>query len=370
MTETHTVRIDIPHTASGYDILVVDGLLTKTGAQITQRLGKRQCLVVTDSNVAPLYLDKLQTALTDANLPIMPPIIVPAGEQSKSWSSIQDLLAQFFDRGVDRKTLIIALGGGVIGDLTGFAASIALRGLDFVQIPTTLLSQVDSSVGGKTGINASYGKNTIGAFYQPKLVLADVSTLDTLPTRQILSGYGEVVKYGLIHAPDFFEWCCRSGRQLTSGNPDLRIHAISQSCQYKARIVAEDEREAGRRALLNLGHTFGHALESVTGYSDALLHGEAVAIGTLMAFDLSVALGLCPEAEAQKVRTHFETMGLPTEPPKGNYTIDDLMALMGQDKKAVNGKLTLVLAKGIGQAFIAKDVQPEPIRALWEKALA
>lgn len=369
MIEPQTVRIDLPAAPCGYDIVVGQNILSHAGTYISQRLGERRCIIVTDSNVAPLYLQRVEAVLSAAAHTRLPSIILSAGESSKSFDGLQNLLAQLFERGVDRKTVLIALGGGVIGDLTGFAASIALRGIDFVQIPTTLLAQVDSSVGGKTGINSSYGKNTLGSFYQPRLVLADTSTLDSLPERQMMAGYAEVVKYGLIHDLNFFMWCDEHAGQLMFGNPDIRIQAISKSCAYKAQIVAEDEREAGRRALLNLGHTFGHALESVTGFSDKLLHGEAVSIGMVMAFDLSAQMGLCPTQDAQALRSHLGRLRLPIAPPVGQYDIDELMALMAQDKKATDGKLTLILAKGIGQSFIAHDVDPKPVRDLWAKTV-
>ncbi|MDD3181240.1 MAG: 3-dehydroquinate synthase [Alphaproteobacteria bacterium] len=365
MIEPQTVRIDLSTSPRGYDIIIGENILANAGTYISQRMGERRCIIVTDSNVAPLYLQRTEAVFATAAHTLLPSIVMPAGESSKSVDGLQTLLGQLFDRALDRETVLIALGGGVIGDLTGFAASIALRGLNFVQIPTTLLAQVDSSVGGKTGINSSYGKNTLGSFYQPRLVLADTSTLDSLPERQMMAGYAEVVKYGLIHDLDFFMWCDEHASQLMFGNPDIRIQAISKSCAYKAQIVAEDERESGRRALLNLGHTFGHALESVTGFSDKLFHGEAVSIGTVMAFDLSAQMGLCPTQDAQAVRNHLIRLGLPVTPPNGNYDIDELMNLMAQDKKASRGKLTLILTKGIGQAFIAKNVDPQPIRELW-----
>ena len=369
MIETQTVPIDLTTASRHYDIVVGENILAKAGTYISQCLGERRCIVVTDSNVAPLYLSQVEATMATAAHTGLPPIIIPAGESAKSFEGLQNVLSQLFERKIDRKTLLIALGGGVIGDLTGFAASIALRGVDFVQIPTTLLAQVDSSVGGKTGINSAYGKNTLGSFYQPRLVLADTATLDSLPQRQVMSGYAEVVKYGLIHDRDFFMWCDEQANHLMYGNPAIRIQAVSKSCTYKAQIVAEDERESGRRALLNLGHTFGHALESVTGFSDKLLHGEAVAIGTVMAFELSAHMGLCPTQDAQAVKNHLVRLGLPVAPPKGiAYNIDELMGLMAQDKKATDGKLTLILAKGIGQAFIAKNVDPAPVRNIWTQA--
>ena len=370
---TETVRIELATPTRCYDILVGEQLLSKAGELIAEHVGRRRCVIITDSNVAPLYLQRMEAVLTAAGHKVAPSIVVPAGEPAKSFAVLHEVLNQLFERNIDRKTLLIALGGGVVGDLTGFAASITLRGVDFVQVPTTLLSQVDSSVGGKTGINSMFDKNTINTFYQPRLVIADVTTLDSLPEREMMSGYAEVVKYGLIHSPDFFQWCDEHGGQLLHGDPATRIHAVTQSCKYKADIVAQDEREGGVRALLNLGHTFGHALESVTGFSSKLLHGEAVSIGMVMSFELSAAMGLCPTQHAQAVRTHLERLGLPVTPPKmppeTPYNIDQLMELMAQDKKATEGKLTLILAHDIGKAFIANDVDPEPIRALWRKVV-
>jgi 3-dehydroquinate synthase len=269
--------------------------------------------------------------------------------------------------------VVIALGGGVVGDLAGFAAAIALRGLDFIQIPTTLLAQVDSSVGGKTGINSRRGKNLIGAFHQPMLVLADVAALDTLPRREVLAGYAEVVKYGLIDDPAFFEWLEQNGSALVDGDEGLRSQAVRTSCAAKAAIVGRDERETGDRALLNLGHTFGHALEAAAGYGKTLLHGEAVAIGMVMAFDLSVRLGLCPEADALRVRKHLSSVGLPTDlhALRGPaWRAPELLGHMGKDKKVRDGRITFILVRGIGQAFVARDIQLGEVEALLETALA
>lgn len=365
----HTVSIHLETAPRAYDIIVGPSLMDQAGALLEQHTGPRNCLIITDENVAPLYLQRLEKALGSVHHTVMPSITLPAGEPTKSFPNLMKLMDEVFKRKVDRDTLIIALGGGVMGDLTGFAASMILRGLDFIQVPTTLLSQVDSSVGGKTGINSSYGKNTVGAFYQPRMVLADTSTLDTLPKRQVLAGYAEVIKYGLIYDPDFFTWCNDNAQKLIDGDGEARSFAISTSCKIKAAIVEEDEREDGRRAILNLGHTFGHALENVTGYSDKLLHGEAVAIGTVMAFDLSVALGLCPAKDALNVHNHFEAIGLPTTPPKIEASIDQLMTLMTQDKKAKNGKITMILNDKIGSALIKKDVDPEPIKEIWKSYL-
>ena len=287
-------------------------------------------------------------------------MVVPSGEPTKDFSHLQNLTDQLFKASVDRSTLVIALGGGMIGDLAGFAAAITMRGLDFVQIPTTLLAQVDSSVGGKTGINSPHGKNLIGAFHQPRLVLADLTTLDTLPRRQLLAGYGEVVKYGMINDPAFFDWLEINGTSLLDGDKALQRHAVLTSCASKATIVANDEREHGARALLNLGHTFGHALEAEVGYGDDLLHGEAVAIGMVMAFDFSTRLGLCPEGHGQRLRDHLAGVGLPIDLnglSAPSWNAERLISHMGLDKKVDDGTLVFILATGIGEAFISRDVQ-------------
>ncbi|MDD2324434.1 MAG: 3-dehydroquinate synthase [Alphaproteobacteria bacterium] len=363
---TDVIHIDLPPVPREYDIVIGHDLLGKAGELIARKLGPRRSIIITDDKVAPLFLKRLEAVLTVAGHDVLPSIIIPAGESAKSLPIMHELSGHLFERNIDRGTLLIALGGGVIGDLTGFTASIMLRGLDFVQIPTTLLAQVDSSVGGKTGINSLYGKNTVGTFYQPRIVIADIATLDSLPAREIASGYAEIVKYGLIQDRAFFDWCDQHATQLLHGDAAARAYAVQKSCAYKAAIVAQDEREAGTRALLNLGHTFAHPLESTTGYDGSLLHGEAVAVGMVMAFDLSVRMGLCPPEDAQTVQTHFTNLGLPVTPPVMDYNISELMALMAQDKKARDGKLTLILAKGIGQAFIANDVDPATVRRLWE----
>ncbi len=364
------LRVDLASTLGrAYDIVVGKNILSRAGELISEKLGARRCLIVTDENVAPLYLEQNESALTGAGHQLSQSIILPAGEQTKSWAQLQNLVEKFAAQGSDRKTLIVALGGGVIGDLTGFAASIYMRGVDFIQIPTTLLAQVDSSVGGKTAIDTSFGKNTIGSFFQPQLVLSDVETLKTLPRRQVLAGYGEIVKYGLVMSAPFFDWCCENGKALIDGNEEKRIEAIHQSCTFKTQIVKEDEREAGRRALLNFGHTFGHALESWTGFNDTLLHGEAIAIGSVMAFHLSAEMGLCDKSAAKRIEKHFKEMGLPTSPPELSYDSDKLMELMQQDKKTENGKLNLILAKGIGQGFVAKDVEASLVHDFWDRFL-
>ncbi len=353
-----------------YDIVIGDKVLADAGKLIAERLGTRRCIIISDSIVAPLYQARLEAVLASAGHSVMPTLVIAAGEGSKDFATLQKLLDQILSAGVDRKTTLVALGGGVVGDLVGVAASLVMRGLDFVQIPTTLLSQVDSSVGGKTGINTAAGKNTVGTFYQPRLVVADVSLLDSLSRREFVSGYAEVVKYGLIKDAAFFDWCRANGARLLSGDREAQIHAVGVSCEHKAKIVAADERESnGERALLNLGHTFGHALETVTGYGRMLMHGEAVAIGTVMAFKLSAQLGHCSHAAIYDVQEHLKAVSLPTMPPKFDYNIDQLMGLMAQDKKAEGGKLTLILARAIGDCFVARDVSANEVRTVWEDTL-
>jgi len=271
---------------------------------------------------------------------------------------------------IERDTTLLALGGGVIGDLAGFAAAIILRGIDFVQIPTTLLAQIDSSIGGKTGINTAYGKNLVGAFYQPKLVLTDVNCLDTLPKREMLAGYAEVVKYGLINNAKFFDWLEENGNALCNGNKAYRRYAIFVSCQTKSKIVSKDELEQGERTLLNLGHTFGHALEAETGFSQVLLHGEAVAIGIGLAYDLSYKLGFCAHADLERVRTHYKSVGLPSCPHdvEGvNWDVSSLLTHMKSDKKVKNGKIRFVLARGIGETFITDEIALRNVRETLER---
>jgi 3-dehydroquinate synthase len=365
------VTVDInPSTQRQYDIVVGDNILSEAGALIGVRLGQRRCLVISDDKVAALYQQRCEAVLAAAGHTVLPGITVTAGENTKNFLALKSVCDQILKNRADRQTLVIALGGGVVGDLAGLAASLVLRGLDIVQIPTTLVAQVDSSVGGKTGINTGHGKNVIGTFYQPRLVIADVSLLDSLPQRDMLAGYAEVVKYGLIRDAEFFHWCQANGAQLLSGDRAAQIYAVGESCAHKAKIVAADERESGVRALLNFGHTFGHALEAVTGYDNRLLHGEAVAIGMIMAFRLSVQLGLCPEKDAGDVRDHFASVHLPTDPKTvGHEDIDRLMQFMAQDKKAKADKLTLILTHGIGKAFISRDVNEDPVRDLWREIL-
>ena len=303
----------------------------------------------------------------------MEALALPPGEQTKGWPQFSRAVEWLLERKVERGDLVLAFGGGVIGDLAGFAAAVVRRGVRFVQIPTTLLAQVDSSVGGKTGINAPQGKNLIGAFYQPVLVLADIGLLDTLPRRDFLAGYGEVVKYGLLGDADFFGWLEKNGPAVARGDMSARAHAVQRSCEMKAEIVLRDETEQGDRALLNLGHTFCHALEAATGYSGRLLHGEGVAIGCALAFDLSARLGLCPQEDPSRVAAHLRAMGMKTTLADIPGDLPDaaaLLDLMGQDKKVVDGQLRFILARGIGEAFVTSDVPRDAVQTLLEEALA
>lgn len=365
-----TLRLDLGERS--YDIVVGENLLAEAGEAIARVIRRPDVAVVTDENVAPLYLDKLQGALDKAGIRHSA-VILPAGEGTKDFAHLENLAESLLERRVERRTTLIALGGGVIGDITGFVAAILLRGMDFVQVPTTLLAQVDSSVGGKTGINSRHGKNLIGAFHQPRLVLADMDVLDTLPRRQLLAGYAEVVKYGFIDDPAFFDWLDAHAGALLTGDKVACRQAVLTSCAAKAKVVAADEKEGGLRALLNLGHTFGHALEAETGYGDRLLHGESVAIGMAMAFDLSVRLGLCPPEDADKVRRHMAGVGLPVDLAgikDASWTAERLMAHMQTDKKVKDGRVTFILTRGIGKSFIAENVEPEPVRVLLESYLA
>ena len=355
-----------------YHILVGEGLVAAAGRHMLPVLAQPRTVIVTDSNVAPLYLAVLEAALDEVDVEHTA-IVLPAGEQTKDFGHLRQLTDNLLDARVERSTTVVALGGGVVGDIAGFAAAITLRGLACVQVPTTLLSQVDSAVGGKTGINTAHGKNLIGAFHQPCLVLADIATLDTLAPRELRAGYAEVVKYGVLGDPAFFAWLEANGRSLLDGDTEARRHAVLTSCAAKAAIVADDERETGRRALLNLGHTFGHALEVETGYGDSLMHGEAVAIGMVLALDLSVRLGLCPPEDRERVRRHLAAAGLPVGLgglAGSSVSAGALLAHMGMDKKVRAGKLTFVLVRGIGKAFIAHDVDPGDVGAVLENAVA
>jgi 3-dehydroquinate synthase len=355
-------RLFVDLGARGYEIVVGGGLIAHAGAEIVPLLRRRQAVVVTDANVAPLYLEPLCAGLAAAGIAHATVVLAP-GEETKGFEHFGQLAERVLDCGIERGTMLVALGGGVVGDLTGFAAATLLRGIDFVQIPTTLLAQVDSSVGGKTGINTRLGKNLIGAFHQPRLVLADTATLATLPRRELVAGYAEIVKYGLIRDTQFFRWCERQGNALCALEPEPLHHAVLTSSRMKAGIVAADEREAGDRALLNFGHTFGHALEAETGFSARLLHGEAVALGMVLAFDFAVRLGLAAAAEADRVRRHLAATGLPTRLADIGLAgaAERLLAHMRKDKKARDGKTTLILPRRIGDAFVMHDA---PVAAL------
>jgi 3-dehydroquinate synthase len=356
-----------------YPIVVGDGLIAGAGERVARLLDGARCAVVTDQNVASLYLAPLKASLEAQNL-FLGDAVVAAGESSKSFPVLTKLCETLLKLSVERGDCVIALGGGVVGDLAGFAASILRRGVRLVQMPTTLLAQVDSSVGGKTGIDTPQGKNLIGTFHQPSLVLADVGTLSTLPEREFRAGYAEVMKYGLLGDADFFAWLERHWRNVFSGEGGERLKAIDTSIRAKAAIVEADEREeSGTRALLNLGHTFGHALEAFAGYSDLLLHGEAIAIGMRLAFSYSVEQGLCPAEDATRVERHLADVGLPGRiaaiPGKPPST-GQILRLMAQDKKVKGGKLALVLVRGIGQAFVERDVKLDRLTEFLERECA
>jgi 3-dehydroquinate synthase len=371
---TRTIRVELA--GRSYDVAIGPGLIDQAGALCRPLLAAPKVTIVSDETVAPLYGARLAASFDKAGVKATA-VTVPAGESSKEFSAFGKLMNDLLDRRPDRRTTLVALGGGVVGDLTGFAAAVLLRGVDFIQVPTTLLAQVDSSVGGKTGINTRHGKNLVGAFYQPRLVLADTDVLDSLPRRELLAGYAEVAKYGLIDDPAFFAWCEANGAAVLAGDAAKRTYAIEQSCLAKARIVAADERETtDLRALLNLGHTFGHALEAETGYGSDLLHGEAVGTGMAMAFDLSARLGLCPAADAERVRRHLGSVGLPMRlraiggDNRRNWDSSRLIDHMRGDKKAADGKLTFILARGIGKAFVSREVDEKVLRRLLDDAVA
>ncbi len=358
-----TVRVDLG--GRSYPIEIGADLLVEAGERIRPLLKRPYTVIVTDENVARFHLPAVERTLRESGIATAA-IILPPGEGTKSFTQLATLCDRLLAAGVERRDRIIALGGGVIGDLTGFAAAILRRGIDFIQIPTTLLAQVDSSVGGKTGINTAHGKNLIGAFHQPVAVLADISLLDTLPPRELAAGYAEVAKYGLLGDTAFFEWLEGAVPAILRGDSQARIHAIRKCCEAKARIVAADETETGVRALLNLGHTFGHALEAATGYSNRLLHGEAVSIGMVQAFGFSERLGYCREGVANRVAAHLASAGLPVHtaqiagelPPP-----ERLLEIMRQDKKAEAGKLTFILARDAGNAFIARGIDDAEVLA-------
>ena len=371
-----TATVSVPLGERSYRIEVGRGLLARAAELFAPVLHQKRVFIVTDSNVAPLYLAALEGRLKDAGIRA-DHVILPAGEASKDFAHLVQVLDAMLGARCERSTTIVALGGGVVGDLAGFASAVLLRGVDFIQVPTTLLAQVDSAVGGKTGINTAAGKNLVGAFHQPRLVLSDTDSLSTLPRRELLAGYAEIAKYGLLGDAAFWGWLEANGAEALSGSAAshaLLRHCIVTACETKARIVGTDEHEQGERILLNLGHTFGHALEAEFGYAGALLHGEAVAIGMVQAFDLSVRLGLCPRGDLERVRKHFTDVGLKIAPlrtgPRGPITPAALIGHMTQDKKVKDGAMTFVLARGIGRAFISRDVPLASLEATLTASLA
>ena len=354
-----TTTVEVALGARSYPIFIQDGLIGAAAERLSPYARDQRLIVVSDDNVWAAQGEKLASGLAGAGL-TAETIVLPAGEGTKSWAILEGLIDRLLALGIERSDHIVAFGGGVIGDLVGFAAAIVNRGCGFIQIPTTLLAQVDSSVGGKTAINVEAGKNLVGAFHQPAAVLIDPACLDTLPPRELRAGYAEVVKYGLISDPDFFAWCEAEGAALLAGDSAARHHAIETSVKAKAAIVGEDEREtSGRRALLNLGHTFGHALEAETGFSDALLHGEAVAAGIVLAFAFSAHRGLCDPVDAARVKSHYAAAGLPADLKAIGITASGkrLVGHMMHDKKKSGGRLPFILARGIGQAFVDRSVE-------------
>jgi 3-dehydroquinate synthase len=357
--------------ARSYDIVIGRGRLGSLGEKIATLRPGAKAAIVSDEIVARHHLAATEAALAAAGIGTTS-VTVPAGESSKSFAMLERVCEALIAARIERADVVVALGGGVIGDLAGLAAALVRRGLDYVQVPTTLLAQVDSSVGGKTAIDSTHGKNLIGAFHQPVLVLADTALLDTLPERQFRAGYAEVVKYGLLGDPGFFAWLEANWRELFAGGA-AREHAIAVSCRMKAAIVARDEREHGERALLNLGHTFGHALEAAAGFSDRLLHGEAIALGMTLAFAFSAKRGLLPRSEAERVERHLAAVGLPTHLSSvrgGPPDADRLMELIAQDKKVKRGRLTFILARAVGASFVAPDVDAAEVRAFLVEKLA
>jgi 3-dehydroquinate synthase len=369
------IKVDVALGDRAYDIIIGRDVLSSLGPRIAAIRPGARTAIVTDRTVAKHWLKPTEASLAEAGIPASA-IVVEEGEGSKSYAGLEKVSEALIAAKIERNDLVIALGGGVVGDLAGFAAAILRRGVDFVQVPTSLLAQVDSSVGGKTGINSPQGKNLIGSFHQPILVIADTAVLDTLSPRQFRAGYAEVAKYGLLGDEAFFTWLEKNHGDVFSGGA-AREHAIATSCRAKAAIVARDERETGERALLNLGHTFGHALEAATGFSDRLFHGEGVAVGMVLAAEFSAQLGRISDNDAARIRHHLAAVGLPTKlqdiagfAQEGLADADTLMALMAQDKKVKRGKLTFILMEAIGRAVIAPNVEPAPVRDFLQKKLA
>ena len=369
------ITVDVALGDRAYDIVIGRGVLASLGARVAALRPGVRTAIVTDRTVAKHWLEPVERSLTEAGIPTSR-IIVEEGEVSKTYAGLEKVSEALIAARIERNDLVIALGGGVVGDLAGFAASILRRGVDFVQVPTSLLAQVDSSVGGKTGINSPQGKNLLGAFHQPVLVIADTSVLDTLSPRQFRAGYAEVAKYGVLGDEAFFTWLEANHADIFSGGA-AREHAIATSCRAKAAIVSRDERENGERALLNLGHTFGHALEAATGFSDRLFHGEGVSVGMVLAAEFSAKLGMISEADAARVERHLASVGLPTQlqdiagfAQEGLKDADALMALMAQDKKVKRGKLTFILLQAVGRAVVANDVEPALVRDFLQQKLS
>ncbi len=368
-TKCEPIIVHVDLAERSYDIAIGGGLLVDAGERIVRVKSKANVVIVSDETVDKLYGERCKDALSSAGMKSIKVLVRP-GESSKSFTTYERVVDKILESRIERGDLVLALGGGVVGDLAGFAAATTHRGIDFVQVPTTLLSQVDSAVGGKTGIDTRYGKNLVGAFHQPVLVIADTDLLDTLPLREFHSGYGEVTKYGLINDASFFFWLEKNWKGVVEGG-EARINAVATSCRSKAAIVGRDERESGDRALLNLGHTFGHALEAATGYSERLLHGEGVAIGISLAFQLSAKLGLCPPDDVKRVIDHFTTVGLPTNLAQIKGDLPDsakLLELMMQDKKVRRGSLVFILARGIGKAFVAPGIEIGPVREVLDES--
>lgn len=364
--------VHVPLGARAYDVVIGPGLLAEAGALIAPLLPRPRVAIVTETRVAAAHLVPLRAGLRAAGIDSVA-LELPPGEATKSWAHLGQVSEWLLDQKVERRDVVVALGGGVIGDLVGFACAIVRRGVRFVQVPTSLLAQVDSSVGGKTAINTAQGKNLAGAFHQPSLVLADIDVLATLSARDFLSGYGEVVKYGLLGDAAFFEWLEGNAAAMAAGDVGLRVEAVKRSVQMKADIVTRDETEQGERALLNLGHTFCHALEAATGYGDRLLHGEGVAIGCGLAFEVSARLGLCSQEEPSRVRAHIKAMGMKADLRDIPGDLPDaaaLLDLMGQDKKVVAGTLNFIMARGIGQAFVTSDVPRDVVLGVLRDGLS
>jgi 3-dehydroquinate synthase len=363
--------VHVPLGDRAYDVRIARGLLKRVGEEVSPLLQRPHVAVITEENVASVHLDTLTDGLAAANISAST-LKLPQGEATKSWKHLSQCVEWLLAERIERQDVVIALGGGVIGDLVGFASAIMRRGVRYVQVPTSLLAQVDSSVGGKTAINSPHGKNLIGAFHQPSLVLADIDALNTLTRRDFLAGYGEVVKYGLLGNADFFDWLEKNAPAMAAGDAGLREEAVRVSVQMKADIVARDETELGDRALLNLGHTFGHALEAATGYSNRLLHGEGVAIGCALAFEVSARSGFCSQEDPSRVLAHLKSMGMKTDLADIAGELPDaeaLLTLMGQDKKVLAGTLRFVMARGIGEAFVTPDVSHEVVRKVLADAL-